>query len=110
MRRRMIPLVALVAIAAACANPRLTYVQAEKSYKEMVDFAAQQRAAGLIDNAQYRKLNVPIQAADKALERWNTILLETPVGEKPDIPQTIYEAVLDALDILEAYWVQQRKQ
>ncbi|MHC5033971.1 MAG: hypothetical protein ACYTFZ_02940 [Planctomycetota bacterium] len=108
MKTKAIALLVLIGLA-SCQNPRLNYVMAEKNYKAAVDFAVAQRKAGNMTDATYHRLDPAIQAGNKALENWLDMILKTPEGEKPDIPATVYKIVLDTLDILEAYLLQEQR-
>lgn len=108
MRVKAVVVLALLAVA-ACQNPRLTYVTAEKNFKTAVAFAVAQRQSGGMSDEAYRKINPAIQAGNEALKNWLDMILKTPQGEKPDIPKTIYLIVMDTLDILEAYFLQEQR-
>ena len=105
MRRQAIWPVALVLLVAACSNARLNYVTTERSFKAAVEFAAGQRRAGVMDDDTYRKLDPAVQGGNSALKLWLAILIETEPGQKPNVSQAIYTAILDAIDILEAYMI-----
>ena len=107
--RKAIPVLLLLLVAAACANARLNYVTAEKSFKTVVQFAVDQRKAGTMTDATYNRLDPAINAGNEWLKKWLEVILATPEGEKPDVADAIVEGVLSTIDILEAYFLQETR-
>ena len=90
-------------LVASCASPRVNYYNAEKTYAGVVESLTMLRAANKIDDDGYRRINPAVQAANKALISWHEAIMATPDGQKPNVSETIIDAVLDALEEL-AIW------
>lgn len=109
LRSTKVVAMAAVLLVAACANQRLNYVTAEKSFKAGVDFCVHQRKAGEMTDATYLRLNPAIQMGNEGLKMWLKTILETPEGQQPDVAQTVFNMVMKAIDILEAYTLQETR-
>lgn len=93
----------------ACANSRLNYVTAEKSFKTAAEFALNQRKAGTMSKETAAKLTPAINGGNEALKLWLEVILKTPEGEKPDVSVAIINGVLKTIDILEAYFLKETR-
>lgn len=109
MRHRYALVVVLLALVAACKSPRVSYVTAETSFKTLVAFTNDRIEDGSLPMEKAKEFKPYINAANAALENWLEVLLETPEGQKPNVPVALVNTVLDTLDILEAYYLQQTR-
>ncbi len=101
--------VLLVAAIGGCRNQRATYMASERSFHDAVAFVNDQIEAGSLSKARAKRLAPAVNSGNAALKSWLDTLLSTPEGEQPDVKQSVINAVLDALDVLEAYFLSERK-
>jgi hypothetical protein len=107
--RLAIPLLLVAVALSACRSPRVTYGLAEKQFGELVKFTNDQIESGNLPVERAKKLAPAINGGNAALKNWLEAILATPEGEKPDVSAAIINTVLDALDILEVYFLQETK-
>ena len=95
MRRRMIPLVALVAIAAACASdPGRRYVQYADAYTFAVDSVADAVEAGQIKPEAGRRLQTALKIVRRRIDQYREMSAR---GDTLSVRDAALDAIEEAI-------------
>lgn len=110
MRRKtsLLLILALVSVP-ACQNQRASYRASERMFRGMVRDLNEDIQSGRMSKARAQRFKPAVNAGNEGLKAWSEILLATPEGQEPDVPNSVINAVLSAISVLEAWVLSERK-